>query len=100
MTGADALRALADGKPVRRAQWSPKDYVVVNKCGSLVDEHGGPWAPEGLDHSDWSVVEEPATDAELVAEMRRLADACWNSPTAKDLVSKCATMLEKRSIRP
>jgi hypothetical protein len=96
ITGADVLRALADGKKVRRAH---HDYHVRLSGVELILSTGTPF--RGTFDGDWEIVEEPATDAELVAEMRRLAarDAADLRKLTAAVYAYCADMLEKRSIK-
>jgi hypothetical protein len=92
ITGADAIRAIADGRKVRDVL-DGKEYrlfELINGYGRVL----------GSVDRRFEIVEEPATDAELIAEFRRLADKeCWNSPTARHFVNRCADMLEKRKTR-
>ncbi len=91
-TGADVLRALADGRKVIHR---PSGLTLVYSDDAVrVLPNGRPY--EGRFHGDWEIVEEPATDAELVAEMRRRA----TSPGSWQAWAEAANMLEKRSVKP
>ncbi len=88
ITGADALRALADGKIVRLPGFPAFD---AETCEIAVSEI--------LRYTGWEIVEEPATDAELVAEMR-LYERTAETPAAAIAWRQAAAMLEKRSRKP
>lgn len=88
ITGADVLRALADGKRVR-----PVDEGIV---GRHITAQSGYSTAYFYEH-EFKIVEEPATDAELVAEMRRMAKA---GASYEPAYAHCADMLEKRSLKP
>ncbi len=94
ITGADVLRALADGKKVRRAPWSKGRFLQLTSEG-VANSDGHPSFI--MEANDWEIVEEPTTDAELVAEMRRLArtGATYEMAPA---YAHCADMLEARSL--
>ncbi len=89
ITGAAVLHALADGKRVRRVFG---DYESPDL--SLDDLRN--WEIRMFLVGDWEIVEGPATDAELVAEMRRLAQGYLNSSSGREAANRCADMLEKR----
>ncbi len=95
ITGADVLRALADGKKLRGSNWVSKDCVWF-------DGRDVVWAPghryEGTWSGNWQIVEEPATDAELIAEMRKRAATTTNE--ANWAFEECADMLEQRKVKP
>jgi hypothetical protein len=91
ITGADVLRALADGRKLKM-----EDDPV--RGGRLISVEAGYSTAFFYQHK-FEIVEEPATDAELVAEMRQLADNTHNHLVAAAL-RHCADMLEKRSIKP
>ncbi len=88
ITGADALRALADGKIVRLPGFPALD---AETCEIAVSEI--------LRYTGWEIVEEPATDEELVAWMRRAAKEDV-SILARQAYALCADMLEKRKAKP
>ncbi len=83
ITGADVLRALADGHRVRKPhEWTDGGFIRFNGV-RLVDEENDHFGANAGFADKWEIVEEPATDAELVEKIRQLAD-----------------MLEKRSVKP
>lgn len=100
ITGADVLRALADGKKVRMRDGGTgylrlRDGVLVNSL-ELTARSIGDFT------GDWEIVEEPATDAELVAEMRNLAEKAFveHKGEMSAAYSECADMLKTRKVSP
>ncbi len=108
MNGREALKALADGKKVRRTCWQLSEHILLSMAsGLIIDERGGSYELEALDSSDWELApDQPATDGELIAEMERLADeldqrgvvlSCdGRAGTYRD----CARMLRERKVAP
>jgi hypothetical protein len=97
MNGREALKALADGKRVRRVDWEAGQYISLD----MAEE----WSfhSEDLDGTlpEWEVLKAPATDAELVAEMERLDLANQRSqPNMAKAYDHCARMLRRRKVGP
>ncbi len=97
ITGADVLRALADGKRVRMRD-GVAGYLRLSD-GVLTNALGLPARCVSDFTGDWEIVEEPATDAELVAEMRRRASFSSTSKWHREVWLLAADMLEKRSFK-
>lgn len=101
MNGREALKALADGKRVRVAGGTSGSYVVIGD-GRIRNALGDAISPD-LD-IEWELVEEPATDEELIAEMERLAvemDARGTVLTCDGRAGtyrECARMLRERRV--
>ncbi len=91
ITGADVLRALADGKRVR-----PTDEGIV---GRYITVQSGYSTAYFYEH-EFEIVEEPATDAALIAEMRRLFHEEFYGTDVGEMAMRCADMLEQRSLKP
>ncbi len=95
ITGAEVLRALADGKKVRFHCWRRGQFLAVND-GRVSREDGN------VIHADfsgkWEVVEEPATDAEVIAEfLKRSKDPLL--PSSYQMAMRdAAYILEKRKV--
>ncbi len=96
ITGVEVLQAICRGHtvvPVNRTGykqpvcWENNAVRCVNGAAFMGDFNG-----------NWEIVEEPATDAELVAEMRRYAGQCGTG--AKHAFNLCANMLEQRKVLP
>ncbi len=91
ITGAEVLRALADGHRVRNIETGA---VVDIDCNVISDQHGN--------HiynfrGNWELYADPATDAELIAKFRQFA-----GETKHDLERwawlEAAKMLESRKV--
>ncbi len=95
ITGADVLRALAEGRKVRPQSWTT-DYLYFDS--RIRNKNGCPW--HGMLDGSWEIVEEPATDAALIAEMRALANDPAIPRGEQGVYLVCARMLEKRSVKP
>ncbi len=98
ITGAAVLHALADGKRVRN-QYASSDHFVQVREGCIRNVLGEAISPnlDGL----WEIVEEPATDAKLIAEMRRRAAAVNAGEHGTGIArgyNAAADMLEARSL--
>ncbi len=97
ITGADVLRALADGKRLLERD-RPHSPVVLADAASMSVSY--------LVHGNWEIVEKRATDAELIAEMERLADEMDQRGVVLSCDGKagtyrdCARMLRERSVKP
>ncbi len=101
ITGADVLRALADGKRVRRKTWEPKSFIFFSES-NIRNQFGASFRVfEGLFEGDWEIVEEPATDEELATAMRiRAIDTSDTRPDVANAYRICADMLEQRKVKP
>lgn len=100
MNGRDALKALADGKKVRRHDWKPGAYLRIDQFAQM-SYSGGTSFHNGTYHrwddNDWELVEEPATDEELVAWMEK-ASKQDVSILARQAYALCAKMLRTRKV--
>lgn len=95
MTGRDALKALAEGEKVRAE-------VARSSCGvrGYVDAATQTVA-QVLARHDWEVVEPPATDEELIAEMEHLAGFYIEQSRIQSAAyAHCARMLRERKVKP
>ncbi len=99
MNGREALKALAEGQRVRLAAWPRSECLVwCDEAGGIVNQHGN--AGYLYTGNDWLVVEQPATDAELIAEMERLEGASHDQLTGREAFRHCAQMLRERKVKP
>ena len=96
MNGREALKALADGKRVCRARG---EFIYRIQSMHLLDQRDVPCALSCiLGRDDWEVVEEPATDEELIAEMVRFSRECPDSYDAPAAYAHCARLLRERKV--
>jgi hypothetical protein len=56
----EALKALQEGKKVRRTSWDEKDnYIYLNENGSLRHSNGTRYRLEHhINRNDWEIIEE------------------------------------------
>lgn len=102
MNGREALKALADGKRVREQSWQLSEYVALNGKDEIVDENGK-LAGETVAFSGegWEIVEQPATDEALIAEMEHLAGFYIDQSRIQSAAyAHCARMLRERKAKP
>ncbi len=98
ITGVEVLSAICEGHtvvPVNRTgyrqpvRWADNAVRCANGAVFMGDFYG-----------NWEIVEEPATDAELIAEMRISAiNTQGTRPDAANAYRACADMLEKRTVK-
>ncbi len=93
ITGADVLRALADGKKVRPCG---NHFVTHTLENNSTPGHSLTYFLS----NNFEIVEEPATDAALIAEMRALANDPAIPRGEQGVYLVCADMLEKRKVKP
>lgn len=64
LTGAEALRALADGHITKRVNWTDKAGVKMSDRGLMHIFYDEPIAVNGKDfaYDDWVIVEEPTQE--------------------------------------
>lgn len=64
MNYEETLKAMVQGKKVRRMSWNGGSYICFNSAGDIVDENGCLF-PLFL---DWEIYEEPQKEPEMTAE--------------------------------
>lgn len=59
----EALKALSEGKKIRRNTWNEAKYIRLNKDGQLIDELGGPveifFDSDDIKENNWRVANKP-----------------------------------------
>lgn len=68
MNYEETLKAMAQGKKVRRMSWNDGSYICFNSAGDIVDENG--WLfllLEIAKSGDWEIYEEPQKEPEMTA---------------------------------
>ncbi len=94
MNGREALKALADGKRVRAevARSASGERAYLYAPAHTVEQI--------LARDDWELIEDPATDEELIAEMERLSRYVEANFEASTAYKVCARMLRERKVAP
>lgn len=100
MNGREALRALADGKRVRRAAWTRREAFVEHVIGIGLVWHDGDRFTHPVMGDDWELVpDQPATDEELIEAILDLRDRA-GSPEVFEAYQNCFEMLRERKVKP
>lgn len=59
----EALKALSEGKKIRRNTWDEQEYIRLNKDGQLIDELGSPmeifFDSDDLKEDNWKLANKP-----------------------------------------
>lgn len=59
----EALKALSEGKKIRRNTWDEAEYIRLNKDGQLIDELGGPveifFDSDDIKEDNWKLANKP-----------------------------------------
>nr|DAF79982.1 MAG TPA: Protein of unknown function (DUF2829) [Caudoviricetes sp.] len=59
----EAIKALSEGKKIRRKTWQPQEYIRLNKDGQLIDELGGPveifFDSDDIKEDNWKFANKP-----------------------------------------
>ena len=59
----EALKALSEGKKIRRNTWDEAEYIRLNKDGQLIDELGGPveifFDSDDIKEDNWKLTYKP-----------------------------------------
>ena len=59
----EALKALSEGKKIRRNSWDEQEYIRLNKDGQLIDELGGPveifFDSDDMKADNWKLANKP-----------------------------------------
>lgn len=59
----EALKALSEGKKIRRNTWDEQEYICLNKDGQLIDELGGPveifFDSDDMKKDNWELANQP-----------------------------------------
>jgi hypothetical protein len=101
MNTREAYKALADGKRVRCATSSENGFIYMNSAGAILSSVGDdeePWLQPG---EEFVLVEVPATDEELIAEMKFLENNAGRcKPGWAEAMNYCARMLKSRKVTP
>jgi hypothetical protein len=98
MNTREAYAALAAGKKVRCTGARVKGCVYMDESGALNDSSGN--TCKYLEPGEsFDLVEEPATDEELIAEMERKARESRNI-NERATYEHCAEMLKTRKVKP
>lgn len=81
----EAMKALEEGKKVRKSEWDPKYYLVKDKnSGNIVDEENNLHA-DCKQYDDWELYEEPVKQynfLEAVHLMKKgnvMRRECWRT---------------------
>ena len=59
----EAMKALSEGKKIRRNSWDEQEYIRLNKDGQLIDELGGPveifFDSDDMKEDNWKLANKP-----------------------------------------
>ena len=59
----EALKALSEGKKIRRTTWDEQEYIRLNKDGQLIDELGSPmeifFDSDDMKEDNWKLANKP-----------------------------------------
>lgn len=96
----EALPGMRKGKKVRVPPWIDGEFLRLNDAGFVVDERGSIWQPlaANIGRDDWEFVEEPATDAELIAEWGENSKNPELLSSVRAAFAQCANQLRERKL--
>jgi hypothetical protein len=70
----EAIKALGEGKKIKKRDWEDDVYVVMDKHGNFVDEEGCVFGLTNLRDNDWEIVDEREETNQLLKDLYKILD--------------------------